>query len=170
MPPEVQETEFTPSPETERAFRDALGRFATGITVVTTQSPQGPLGITANSFASVSLHPPLVLWSPAKASRRFAAFDGAQRFAIHILGQHQTAICQQFSREGHNFDGLDWELGADGVPLINGCLARFDCRLEAQHDGGDHVIVVGRVLACTDRPGAPLLFSAGKYGHFTAAD
>jgi len=163
-------TEFTPSPETERAFRDALGRFATGITVVTTQAPQGPMGITANSFASVSLDPPLVLWSPAKTSRRFAEFQAAQRFAIHVLAEDQTSLCQQFSREGLNFDGLDWAPNADGVPLIEGCLARFDCRLEAQHDGGDHVIVIGRVVACTERPGAPLIFSAGEYGRFTAAD
>ena len=151
-------TEFTPSPDTERAFRNALGRFATGITVVTTQAPQGPMGITANSFASVSLDPPLVLWSPAKTSRRFAEFQAAKRFAIHVLAEDQPAVCQQFSREGLNFDGLDWAENADGVPLINGGRARFDCRLEAQHDGGDHVIILGRVLACTERPGAPLIY------------
>ena len=162
-------TAFTPNKDTERAFRDALGRFATGVTVVTTLSDQGPLGITANSFASVSLDPPLVLWSPARSSRRFPAYEGATRYAIHILGENQADICRRFSRDGLDFDGLDWSSNSDGVPLIANCLARFDCVREAAHDGGDHLIVVGRVLSAEFRNGAPLLFAAGNYGRFTDA-
>lgn len=160
---------FTPGPETARDFRDALGRFATGVTVVTTTSPEGPVGITANSFASVSLDPPLVLWSPARASRRFPAFEAADRYAIHILGADQEHLCRAFARNGTAFEGIDWAPDAGGVPVIAGCLARFDCARHAAHDGGDHLIIVGRVLSAAAREGAPLVFSAGAYGRFTDA-
>ncbi len=162
-------TAFTPNKENERAFRDALGRFATGVTVVTTLSDQGPLGITANSFASVSLDPPLVLWSPARSSRRFPAFEAAEYYAIHVLGEDQVSLCQRFSRDGLEFEGLDWSPNKNGVPLIGNCLARFDCIREAAHDGGDHLIVLGRVRSAEFRDGAPLLFAAGNYGSFTDA-
>lgn len=160
--------QVTPGPETTRAFRDALGRYATGVTVVTTQSAIGPLGITANSFASVSLDPPLVLWSPARASRRFRAFAEAEDFAIHVLGAEQESLCRRFSRDGTAFGGLDWQEGVGRTPLIAGCLARFECRTEARHDGGDHLIVVARVTRASWRDGAPLVFSAGAYGCFSA--
>lgn len=160
-------TSFTPSADTQREFRDALGRFATGVTVVTTPTGHGPLGITANSFASVSLDPPLVLWSPARASRRFPAFAAAERYAIHVLGADQIDLCRRFSKEGLDFDGLDWKPAGDGVPLIAGCLARFHCARVSAHDGGDHLIIVGRVLEAQHRDGQPLLFSCGSYGRFT---
>lgn len=158
---------FRPTKQTEREFRHALGRFATGVCVVTTSAPDGPLGITANSFASVSLDPPLVLWSPARCSRRFDAFAETRHFAIHVLGDDQEELGRRFSRAGHDFEGLDWSEGAGGTPLIEGCLARFECDLAAQHEGGDHMIVVGRVTAAEYRDGAPLLFSSGRYGWFT---
>ncbi|MDU8942282.1 flavin reductase family protein [Ovoidimarina sediminis] len=161
--------DITPSDMTAREFRDALGRYATGVTVVTTSTPLGPLGITANSFASVSLDPPLVLWSPARASRRFAAFADADHYAIHVLGAEQMDICRRFSTDGLDFAGLDWAENAQGVPLISGCLAQFECERTAVHEGGDHLIVVGRVLAFAHRPGAPLVFSGGAYGGFTGA-
>ena len=107
-------TSFTPDKDTERLFRNTLGRFATGVTVITTMTDQGPLGITANSFASVSLDPPLVLWSPAKASRRFPAFAEAEHYAIHVLSEEQIDLCRRFSRDGFDFDGLDWEAGPAG--------------------------------------------------------
>ncbi|MEL6645030.1 MAG: flavin reductase family protein [Pseudomonadota bacterium] len=162
-------TSFTPGPETSRAFRDALGRFATGVTVVTTATADGPLGITANSFASVSLDPPLVLWSPAKASRRFPAFEAATHYAIHVLAEDQSGLCGRFSKDGYDFDGLAWHRGKENVPLIDGCLARFECERVAAHDGGDHLIIVGRVLQAEMRDGAPLLFASGRYGRFTDA-
>lgn len=158
---------FEPSKETEREFRDALGRFSTGICVVTAAGPDGPLGITANSFASVSLHPPLVLWSPARASRRFDTFANAKFYAIHILGADQEDLCRRFARAGDDFDGLDWSPDDNGTPQIATCLARFDCVQVAQHDGGDHLIIVGRVTGAAYRDGAPLLFSAGRYGWFS---
>ena len=153
--------------EDSRAYRDALGRFATGVTVVTCQSELGALGITANSFASVSLDPPLVLWSPARASRRFPAFATADRFAIHVLGEEEEPLCRRFSADGTDFDGLDWSRGVGETPLIEGCLARFECETVARHDGGDHLIVVARVARASWRPGRPLVFHGGQYGRFT---
>lgn len=149
-----------------RAFRDALGRFATGVTVVTAPSAAGPAGITANSFASVSLDPPLVLWSPARSSGRFQLFRGAEHYAIHVLGGHQQTICDGFVHDMHAFDGVDWEEGEHGVPLIADCLARFECTLEAAHDGGDHVILVGRVRRAAMGDGLPLLFQGGRFVRF----
>nr|WP_249138913.1 flavin reductase family protein [Actibacterium sp. MT2.3-13A] len=147
-------------------MRQCLGRYATGVAVVTTQAPGGPLGITANSFASVSLDPPLVLWSPAKRSARFAAFRAAQDYAIHVLTAEQEPLARRFARAGHGFEGLDWRAGPGGVPLLEGVLARFLCRQEAVHDGGDHAIIVGRVLEAVQREGAPLVFLGGRYGGF----
>lgn len=159
-------TDFVPGPDTARLFRDALGRFSTGVTLVTTQDDDGPLGIIANSFASVSLSPPLVLWSPARASQRFDSFTKAEHFAIHVLSHGQARICTSFTREGRNFDELTWELNGSGVPIVADTLARFECEQHAVHDGGDHAIVVGRVTAARLGSGAPLLFSSGQYGRF----
>lgn len=146
-----------------RALRDALGCYVTGVTVVTATSPRGRLGITANSFASVSLDPPLVLWSPARKSKRFPAFEAASHFAIHILAADQQDLANRFARDGENFDGLVTEPGLGGAPLFPGCAARLECAHSAGHDGGDHLILVGEVLrhVCTDRP--PLVYHAGRY-------
>ena len=158
---------FDPTEEDSRAYRDALGRFGTGVTVVTCATQGGPLGITANSFASVSLDPPLVLWSPAKSSTRYPFFMAADHFAIHVVGAEQAGICQAFAREGNPFDRFDWSTGANGVPLLNNCLSRFECTKTAEYDGGDHSIVVARVTQVTTREGDPLLFYSGRYGGFT---
>lgn len=166
---ESQLERFTPGPDTARTFRDALGRFPTGVCVVTTRSEIGPIGITANSFASVSLDPPLVLWSPARASRRFDAFAGAERFAIHVMGADHDRVCAGFSRDGQAFPEGRWSAGPDGLPLLEDCLARFECTRTATHDGGDHAIVVGRVTAASLRKGQPLVFFSGRYGRFEAA-
>lgn len=155
-------TDFSPQDD-PRAFRNALGSFATGVTIVTANSADGPVGITANSFASVSLDPPLVLWSPAKSSKRFDYFKDAAHFAIHVLDNHQQAVCDGFTRDKHAFDALDIEQGAQGVPLIGGCLARFECSLQAAHDAGDHVILIGQVDRAMYRDGIPLLFQAGRF-------
>lgn len=162
-------TPFTPGPDTARQFRDALGQFTTGVTVVTCRHEGAPLGITANSFASVSLDPPLVLWSPARSSRRFAAFEAAQHFAIHILAEDQRGVCNGFVQNGAAFDALDWTENAQGVPLIEGCLARFDCTRHAVYEGGDHAIIVGLVTAAALGAGDPLLFAKGAYGRFTVS-
>lgn len=158
---------FAPGPETGIQFRNALGRFATGVTIVTCQSDHGPLGITANSFASVSLDPPLILWSPAKGSSRHDAFVCADRFVVHVLAADQEHVCHQFTRDGLVFDGLPLEPEAL-APIIRGCLAHFECSHFAAHDAGDHTIVVGRVEMAEEREGAPLVFSGGRMGTFSA--
>lgn len=147
----------------ERELRDALGRFATGVTVVTTMTPRGPLGITANSFSSVSLDPPLVLWSPARKSRRFPAFEAAAHFAVHVLAAGQMALAEAFSGPGDGFAGLAFEAGLGGAPLLVGCAARFECRHAAQYHGGDHLIVVGEVLRLAQADLPPLLYHRGGY-------
>lgn len=161
----MQTREKPPVPRfEERQLRDALGRFATGVTVVTTMTPEGPLGITANSFASVSLAPPLVLWSPARKSARFPAFEAALYFAIHVLSRDQQDLAERFARPGDAFAGLDYTRGEGETPLIEGCAARFECRHAAGHDGGDHLIVVGEVLRLTQADLPPLVFYRGGYG------
>jgi flavin reductase (DIM6/NTAB) family NADH-FMN oxidoreductase RutF len=164
----MTEGEIIPSAENARLFRDALGRYATGVTEVTTMGPEGPVGFTANSFSSLSLDPPLVLWSPAKSSQRYPFFAAAEHFAIHVLGQGQADWPRRFSRQGEGFAGLDWRTNAEGVPVLPGALARFDCRRHAVHDGGDHLIIVGQVLRLTLEEGEPLVFVKGRYGSFTA--
>lgn len=145
-----------------RAYRDALGRFATGVTVVTAQGPDGPLGFTANSFASVSMNPRLVLWSPARSSSRFGVFSAADHYAIHVLADHQGDLCHRFAKGDAGFADLAHDVNPQGVPVLPGVLARFDCARHAAHDGGDHLIVVGRVLSFDLAPGLPLLFSQGR--------
>ena len=162
-------TTFVPGPETARQFRDALGRFATGVTIVTCETEEGPLAIAANSFSSLSLDPPLVLWSPAKMSRRFPPFHDAKQYAINILGADQIALCQTFARDGTAFADVVWSKGANGAPIIEGCLATFECTQHAVHDGGDHVIIVGEVTQARMGEGEPLVFSKGAYGRFTDA-
>ena len=158
---------FVPDAENLRAFRDALGRFATGVTVVTTAGPDGPMGFTANSFAAVSLDPPLVLWSPAKSSQRYPIYAAARYYSIHVLGQDTGDWAMRFVRGGSGFDSLRHDLTPEGIPVIPGALSRFDCEQHATHDGGDHLIVVGRVLRAACGTGAPLIFSQGKYGGFS---
>ena len=154
----------TRDPKADNAdFRSALGCFATGVTIVTCRDGLVPKGIVANSFASVSLAPPLVLWSPAKASRRYAAFIAAQAFSIHILAQDQKHLSDAFAHNETPFDTLEWYSDARGVPVLSKCLARFDCHLHGQYDGGDHTILLGHVDHYQSEEGAPLIFSQGAY-------
>lgn len=158
---------FRPGPDSGPQFRDALSRFGTGVTIVTAPSPEGPVGITANSFSSVSLDPPLVLWSASLKSRRFPLFAEAEHLAIHVLAQGQDDLCWAFSKSKDSFDGVDWDANPDGTPLIHGCLARFECCRYARYDGGDHAIIVSRVLNIALREGDPLLFYKGSTGSFS---
>ena len=148
-----------------REFRNALGAFTTGVTIVTTRDASGrDVGLTVNSFNSVSLEPPLVLWSLARSSASLPAFVDAAYFAVHILGARQEALSNQFARRGADkFAGLDVVRGQGGVPLLDGCAARFECRTAYRHEGGDHEIFVGEVLNFEhfDRP--PLVFQKGGY-------
>ena len=151
--------------DAELALRRSLGRFATGVTVVTCCAPDGrPCGITANSFSSVSLDPPLVLWNIAKVSNSLQAFLDAQHFAIHVLTAEQQHLAEHFARTDHTrYNGIEHRISAQKVPIIPGVLARFDCRTHEIHGGGDHYIIVGEVEAHTAADGAPLLFFAGEY-------
>ena len=158
---------FCPTAENQRDFRNTLGQFATGVTVVTCRDAQGALAITANSFASVSLDPPLVLWSPAIASSRHDSFAAAEGFAIHVLEASQLDMGMRFARNGRAFEDGEWREGPDGVPLLTSCLARFVCKRHAVHPAGDHTLILGEVTECARRAGEPLIFSQGAYGRFT---
>ncbi|MCK8463654.1 flavin reductase family protein [Aliiroseovarius sp. S1339] len=159
-------TNFTPSPDHAGAFRAALGLFTTGVTLVTTSTPRGPLAMTVNSFTSVSLDPPLILWCPAKVSARHDAFVAAEHFAVHLLCDDQVEVARRFARQGEDFSDLDHRVDYHGVPVIEHCMARFDCTRENVVDGGDHSIVLGRVHRVTTNEGQPLTFHAGRFGGF----
>ena len=148
-----------------KAFRSALGQFATGVTVVTTLDSQGnKIGMTANSFSSVSLEPMLVLWSIARTSNAFDDFINADRFAIHVLNSEQQAVSNQFASKCEDrFCNVAHGEGIGGVPLLKDYSAVFQCQTEHQYDGGDHVIIVGRVLEFDNRGLPPLIFHAGRY-------
>jgi len=156
-----------------RGFRDALGHFATGVAVITTKGPEGaPLGLTVNSFASVSLDPPLVLWSLDRTSDRFEAFMKAEHFGVNILGGESQAVSHRLSRKGEfSLEGETLREGPHGVPMLECAIAHFECRVEQRHGGGDHVIFVGRVLDCGHRAhGAPLVYYRGRYRALGDAD
>ena len=147
-------------------FRAALGMFATGVTIVTVRSADGGLvGLTANSFNSVSLDPPLVLWSLARRARSMPAFAAGTHDAINILAADQQALAQRFaSREVDRFAGLAFREGRGGAPILEGAAAVFECYNRSQYDEGDHVIFVGEVERCSHRPGAaPLIYHGGRY-------
>ena len=157
---------FTPTPDQSSAFREALGCFGTGVTVVTTDTQQGPRAITVNSFTSVSLDPPLVLWCLAKESNRFEDFNASAHYSIHVMAQDQQDQALRFARDGRDFSHAEWVQDADGRPHLSGCLARFDCRLDARHDAGDHLILVGEVEKVMYRTGKGLIFKRGQFGGF----
>jgi flavin reductase (DIM6/NTAB) family NADH-FMN oxidoreductase RutF len=151
-------------PPEKRALRDALGSFATGVTVMTTRRPDGtPIGITVNSFASVSLDPPLVLWSLAARSPNLGAFRSAGHFCVNVLSAEQAALCRRFATpEPDKFAGVEWATGAGGVPVLDGCVATFECSSAFNNWGGDHVILVGRVERFATRDAPALLFHRGR--------
>ncbi|MFT6288679.1 MAG: flavin reductase (DIM6/NTAB) family NADH-FMN oxidoreductase RutF [Halieaceae bacterium] len=149
-----------------REFRNALGQFSTGVCLITVHSnTAGPLALTANSFASVSLDPPLVLWSLQNNSDVFKDYSAPQHFAINVLSSAQQDISDLYARKGeHQLDQGHFVEGMYGSPLINHALARFECAVETTHDGGDHTIIVGRVLEMSGLEGGdPLLFYCGGY-------
>lgn len=146
-------------------LRSAFGHYATGVTIITTQGVAGePVGLTANSFSSLSLDPPLILWSIACTSSSYEAFRAARCFAVHVLHAGQGELARVFStRNIDRFAGVATSAGASGAPLLPDFHARFDCETHAQHPGGDHLIIVGRVLSAEERVGEPLLFYRGRF-------
>jgi flavin reductase (DIM6/NTAB) family NADH-FMN oxidoreductase RutF len=147
-------------------FRAALAMFATGVTVVTARSADGaPVGLTANSFNSVSIAPPLILWSLSRQAGSMPSFERGSHYAINILAADQHALALRFaSKDVDRFEGVPFRLGASSVPLLEGAAAVFECFNRSRYEEGDHVIFVGEVESCTRRAGAhPLIFHGGRY-------
>lgn len=150
-----------PDPENTRPLRDAFARFATGVTVITANSEAGPVAMTANSFTSVSLAPPLVLWCASRKSRRYEAFAAADHYAIHVLAAEQRALCDLFAKNGLALADMPHEVNDHGVPVLEGCLARFDCLRTDIYRAGDHSLIIGEVLRAGHRSGDALTFFGG---------
>ncbi len=148
-----------------KKFRQCLGKFATGVAVVTCTDDDGkPYGITANSFSSVSLEPHLILWNIAKVSNSLQAFLDAEYFAINILASDQRHLSSHFAKSDHTlFDAVEISRSDENVPLIPGVLACFECRTHQIHDCGDHYIIIGEVVSFESNAVEPLLFFSGKY-------
>lgn len=147
-------------------LRQALGQFATGVTIVTTLDADArPIGVTASSFNAVSLTPPLILWSLGKNAFSHPAFEAASHFCVHVLSGAQRELSDRFARASSaKFEGLALGRGLGGSPLLPGCAATFECATEHRYDGGDHLILVGRVLRLATSPVRdPLLFYQGRY-------
>ncbi len=155
-----------------RDFRNALGTFATGVTIITTAAPDGkPYGLTCNSFASVSLNPPLVLWSLVIFSSSMSVFQNASHFAVNVLGASQQALANKFAKSSEDkFVGVEWTPGLGNSPLLKDSVATFQCRAANRYYGGDHVIFLGAVEAYSYNRQEPLLFARGGYGRFLPAD
>lgn len=156
------------------ALRRAFGHFATGVTVVTARDAWGgPVGVTASSFNTVSLSPPLVLWSVARNAYSYPAFASTGHFAVHVLGAAQQALSDRFARAASDkFAGLTPATGHGGVPLLPDVPVVFECAVEHRYEGGDHLILVGRVLRLRESasPDEPLLFHRGRYASLAVAD
>ena len=154
-----------------RSLRDAFGQFATGVTVVTTVSATGnPIGITVNSFSSVSLEPALVSWSLDSNARRYKEFSEAKYFTISVLTEDQEGISNLFAERSWDdsvFEDVEWYKGDNDVPQIQGVSARFHCKTAHLYKGGDHLIIVAEVLDYECEAAAPLVFCQGRYGRFT---
>ncbi len=153
----------TPTPA---AMRHAMGAFASGVTIVTALDAGDPVGFACQSFASLSLEPPLVLFCAGSEGRSWARVRAAGRFCVNVLGEDQVELCGRFgSRDGKRFEGLGWEASAFGAPSLPDAVLRVHCELEDVHPGGDHDIAVGRVLGLETQPlGRPLIFHRGRFG------
>ncbi|MEL7229963.1 MAG: flavin reductase family protein [Pseudomonadota bacterium] len=168
---------MTEYPFTSRQLRDGFSRFATGVTIVTASGAHGePVGMTASSFNTVSLEPPLILWCPSKSALSGPAFRDAPYFAVHVLAADQGPLSSRFATKGTDkFEGLEnWRQDEHGVPHLQDCMVRFDCRQWAAHEGGDHWIVVGEVMAIAEGAkgmgGEGLVFRQGRYAHAVDLD
>lgn len=157
---------FSPAEVDARKLRDAFGKFATGVTVITCDSDDGPICIAANSFSSLSLEPALVMWAVDVKSRRYPYFAKSAHFGIHVMAHEQRSLMEEAAKNGHFLNDFPHGLNMENVPLLEGCLARFECKTSACHPAGDHMIVVGEVLRAEMREGEPLVFSAGEFGSF----
>lgn len=147
-----------------RAFRQCLARYATGVAVITTEVEGERAGIAANSFSSLSLDPPLVLWSLGRASRSMPAFARSTHFAVNVLSHEQLPVSQAFSsRAADKFTGFRWIEGMGGAPLLAGSIATLECKVERVIEAGDHILFIGEVLRFRHEEGTPLVFVQGRY-------
>jgi len=147
-----------------KLFRKALGTFTTGVTIVTAADAAGDVGMTVNSFSSVSLAPPMVLWSIGRTSTHVDSFLQAEHFAVHVLASEQDDLATRFAtKDVDRFADMAVGRGVAGVPLLDDVVARFECRTAHRYDGGDHVIIVGEVLSFMQWDREPLVFKAGRY-------
>src|ERR1700682_3657441 len=155
-----------------RDFRNALGTYATGVTIITAAAADGkPYGLTCNSFASVSLNPPLVLWSLGIFSQGMSVFADAGHFAVNVLGASQQALASKFAKSSEDkFAGVQWTPGLGNAPILADSVANFQCRAASRYYGGDHLILLGAVEAYSYNRQEPLLFARGGYGRFLGAD
>jgi flavin reductase (DIM6/NTAB) family NADH-FMN oxidoreductase RutF len=160
------------SPIDPRDFRNALGTYATGVTIITAAAPDGkPYGLTCNSFASVSLNPPLVLWSLVVFSSSLTVFQNASHFTVNILGSSQQGLADKFAKSSNDkFAGVAWAPGLGNAPVLAESVANFQCRSVNRYYGGDHVIFLGAVEAYAYGAKEPLLFARGSYGRFIVDD
>src|SRR5579863_3366841 len=167
-PDPARELESDNSAIDPRDFRNALGTYATGVTIITAVAADGkPYGLTCNSFASVSLNPPLVLWSLGMFSQGLPIFQNASHFTVNVLGASQQALASTFAKSAiDRFAGVDWKPGLGNAPLLAGCVAYFQCRAANRYYGGDHVIFLGAVEAYAYNRQEPLLFLGGGFGRF----
>ena len=157
---------------TPEQLRRALGSFATGVTVVTTRCKEGKLvGLTANSFSSVSLDPPIILWSLKISSPSLSAFDQCGRFAINVLARDQVATSRLFaSQQANKFEGIAHRMSANGLAILEGCVASFECRIEQRLEVGDHILFLGRVEDFNHQSGDGLLYWQGQYAQGLGLD
>jgi flavin reductase (DIM6/NTAB) family NADH-FMN oxidoreductase RutF len=152
-------------------YRQIMGHFCTGVTIITAMDDGEPVGLTAQSFTSLSLEPPLILFCPGLTSSTWPRIKSAGQFCVNILGEQQEAVCRTFAVSGADkFAETAWTPSdVTGAPVLDDVLAWVDCTLESEHDGGDHVIVVGRVVDLSlEQEGKPLLFYRGGFGTFEA--
>ena len=149
----------------DKQFRNVLGHFATGVTIITAMDGDEPVGMAANSFTSLSLEPPLILFCVAHTSSTWPRIEAAGMFAVNILGEDHEGLSNLFAKKGADrFSQTPWRIGVSGAPVLEEAIAYLDCRFEAEYPGGDHKIIVGRVLDLDMREGArPLLFFKGGY-------
>ncbi|MGQ7906782.1 flavin reductase family protein [Burkholderia sp. BC1] len=155
-----------------RTLRNLLGSYPTGVAIVTTRTPDGrPVGLTINSFASLSLDPPLVLWSLVEHSPNLAAFRDSTHFAIHILASQQEALARRFATAGmpDKFADVAWQDAPEGVPAIDGAMTTLICAHDHSRHAGDHLLLIGRVVRTASQQGTPLVFHAGRFTSVHAA-
>jgi 3-hydroxy-9,10-secoandrosta-1,3,5(10)-triene-9,17-dione monooxygenase reductase component len=148
-------------------FREVMGHFATGVTIITAMEDEGPVGFTCQAFASLSLEPPLVALAPGKSSTSWPRIAQAGSFCVNILAEDQEALCRDFAVSGGDkFAGVGWRIAGNGAPLLDGVLAWMECDLLVTHDAGDHELVVGSVNDMGVTRGRPLVYYRGGFGRF----